>query len=152
MSSRNPFRALFQALAIFLAGAFFLSGAMAQQTQLPALQEAQPAGAEQTPARKDLVLRGDAQCTRCHDAEDNPKILEIGMTKHGVRGDGRTPTCTSCHGPSEAHLNRGSAAERPKPDRMFTKNASTPYEQRTEACLNCHRGTALCHQKASEGL
>jgi DmsE family decaheme c-type cytochrome len=149
MSSRNPFLALFQALAIFLVGAFFLSGAMAQQTQLPALGEAQPAAAEQTPARKDLVLRGDAQCTRCHDAEDNPKIFEIGMTKHGVRGDARTPTCTSCHGPSEAHLNKGSAAERPKPDRMFTKNASTPYEQRTEACLNCHRGTARTHWEGS---
>ena len=30
--------------------------------------------------RKDLVLRGDAQCTRCHDAEDSPAVLAIGHT------------------------------------------------------------------------
>ena len=49
-------------------------------------------------AAKDLVLKGDAKCTRCHDETDSPKLLSIGKTKHGTTADGRTPTCTSCHG------------------------------------------------------
>ena len=122
MSSRNPPLALFKALATLLAGAFFVSGALAQQE-----------------ARKDLVLKGDAQCTRCHDAEDNPALLDIGKTRHGTLADGRTPTCTSCHGASEAHINPGAATKRPKPDRTFTKSSLTPVAERNEACMSCHR-------------
>ena len=99
--------------------------------------------AQDKPAPKDLVLRGDAACTRCHDAEDNPQILEIGKSKHGVRGDGRTPGCTSCHGESETHINKpANSVERPKPDRTFTRKSGTPIEARNDACLSCHRGTA----------
>src|SRR5579871_3365497 len=98
-----------------LAGACFVSDALAQQAT----------------ARKDLVLKGDARCTRCHDAEDNPQIMEIGKTKHGVSGDGRTPTCTSCHGESESHVNKpANATERPRPDRTFTKKSDTPVDIR----------------------
>ncbi|HEY6821109.1 MAG TPA: DmsE family decaheme c-type cytochrome [Burkholderiales bacterium] len=109
-----------------LAGAVFVSDALAQ--------------AQQTTARKDLVLNGDAKCTRCHDAEDNPQILQIGKTRHGTRADGRTPTCTSCHGESETHVNKpADATERPKPDRTFTKKSTTPIAERNEACMSCHR-------------
>ena len=101
-----------------LAGAAFVSDALAQQAE----------------ARKDLVLNGDAKCTRCHDAEDNPKILEIGQTKHGVRGDGRTPTCTSCHGESDTHVNkpanaterRGPIARSPSARRRRSRSATRP--------------------------
>jgi DmsE family decaheme c-type cytochrome len=120
------------ALAAF---ALFAAGALAQD---------KPA------ARKDLVLNGDAKCTRCHDAEDNPQILEIGKTKHGVRGDARTPTCTSCHGESDTHVNKpANATERPKPDRTFTKKSETPIEARNDACLTCHKGTARTHWTGS---
>jgi DmsE family decaheme c-type cytochrome len=117
-----------------LAGACFVSDALAQQAT----------------ARKDLVLKGDARCTRCHDAEDNPQIMEIGKTKHGVSGDGRTPTCTSCHGESESHVNKpANATERPRPDRTFTKTSDTPVDVRNEACISCHRGTARTHWEGS---
>jgi DmsE family decaheme c-type cytochrome len=107
---------------------------------------------EKAAPRKDLVLNGDAKCTRCHDAEDNPQLLEIGKTKHGVRGDSRTPTCTSCHGESDNHVNNvrpAGSTERPKPDRTFTKHSTTQSDQRAEACLNCHRGTARTHWAGS---
>ena len=101
------------------------------------------AWAQDKAPRKDLVLNGDARCTRCHDAEDNPQILEIGKSKHGVRGDARTPTCTSCHGESESHVNKpADATERPRPDRTFTKHSTTPVDARNDACLSCHKGTA----------
>ena len=122
--------ALLGAVVLMLAGAFFVSDAVAQQ----------PAAA------KDKVLRGDAKCTTCHDENWPKPILSIGQTKHGVRGDERTPTCTSCHGESEGHLANPGAA---KPDRMFTKHADTPAEQRSEACISCHKGTARTHWEGS---
>ena len=58
---------------------------------------------------QDLVLKGDAKCTACHDEEDAPKVLYIGRTKHGTLADGGgneragwipqrcRPGRTSCH-------------------------------------------------------
>jgi len=86
------------------------------------------------------VLRGDARCTTCHDGEDKfgPRILSIGKTKHGTTADGRTPTCTSCHGESEAHVKGGNNPDKPKPDRVFNK--TTPAAVQDEACTSCHKG------------
>jgi DmsE family decaheme c-type cytochrome len=92
-------------------------------------------------ASNDLVLRDDAKCTRCHDEEDDPDLLKIGRTKHGTRADRRTPTCTSCHGESDAHINAPmSTAKRPKPDRFFGKATETPAHVRSDTCLGCHAG------------
>ena len=52
---------------------------------------------------KDIVLKGDARCTTCHDENDSPEQLAIGKTRHGVTADKRNPTCESCHGKSEEH-------------------------------------------------
>lgn len=92
-------------------------------------------------ARQDKVLKGDAQCTRCHDETEEYPVLAIGKTKHGTLADGRTPTCTSCHGESNLHVNRPpDAKERPKPDRLFGKSSKTPIAERNQACLTCHQG------------
>ena len=56
-----------------------------------------------TASGKDLVLKGDAKCTSCHD-QDEKSVMAIGKTRHGATGDSRTPTCTSCHG---AKIGRG---------------------------------------------
>ena len=108
------------------------------------------AGAQDT-AKKDLVLKGDARCTRCHDASDDFPVLAIAKTRHGTVADGRTPTCTSCHGDSETHVNKpADAKERPRPDRSFGKASSTPPEARNEACLTCHkRDTSRVHWSGS---
>ena len=42
----------------------------------------------------DLVLRGDAVCTACHDEADSPQLLAIGRTRHGVTADQRTHWAT----------------------------------------------------------
>lgn len=102
-------------------------------------------------ARQDKVLKGDAQCTRCHDENEEYPVLAIGKTKHGTVADGRTPTCTSCHGVSDRHVNRPpDAKERPKPDRMFGKSAKTPVAERNQACLTCHQGGRRIHWQMSE--
>ena len=98
---------------------------------------AMPALAQE--ARKDLVLRGDAKCTRCHDQSDDYPVLSIAQTRHGVKADGRTPTCTSCHGESERHLNKPEGAtERPKPDVTFRGTSASEPKVRNAQCLSCH--------------
>ena len=94
---------------------------------------------------KDLAQRGDANCTRCHDAESEFPVLAIGRTKHGTMADARTPTCTSCHGASEAHLQKVEGKMRSKPDVRFGKGAPTPVAQRNQACLTCHQGGKRIH-------
>lgn len=101
-------------------------------------------------ARKDMVLKGDAQCTRCHDETEEYPVLAIGKTKHGTLADGRTPTCTSCHGVSDTHANKpADALERPKPERMFGKKSTTPVAARNDACLTCHQGGNRIHWQMS---
>ena len=87
---------------------------------------------------KDLVLKGDAKCTSCHD-KDEKDVLAIGKTRHGATGDGRTPTCTNCHGESAKHIDH-KGGNRPLPDRTFTKGTTTSTEVRNETCLSCHKG------------
>lgn len=103
----------------------------------PATETSPTVAVAKLPA-KDLVLRGDAKCTRCHDESDVPKLLTIGKTKHGTKADGRTPTCTSCHGESDTHVNKSGSGDRPAPDRIFKKTVSA--DKQNEACTSCHKG------------
>jgi DmsE family decaheme c-type cytochrome len=106
-------------------------------------------GQAQTP-RKDIVLKGDANCTRCHDEGEEYPVLAIGKTKHGTVADGRTPTCTSCHGESDTHVNRPADAKvRPSPEVMFGKASSTAADRQNQACLTCHQGGTRIHWQMS---
>lgn len=93
-------------------------------------------------AQVDRTLEGDKQCTICHDENWRTPILTIYQTKHGVKGDERTPGCQSCHGASTEHRNDPSGKP---PDVVFgakSKNLS-PAEKRNEACLSCHESRVL---------
>lgn len=107
---------------------------------------------------KDLILKGDAKCTGCHDEGDepvpsmlelHPSVLSIGKTKHGTVADARTPSCTNCHGESEKHLNHKGKDKPPKPDRVFTKQGLSPATTRNEACISCHQGGNRIHWQSS---
>ena len=89
-------------------------------------------------AADDLVLKGDAKCTACHDESDSPQVLAIGKTRHGTKADGRTPTCTSCHGESEGHLGYKGSGKPPAPDRTFGKKSKNSATEKNVACLACH--------------
>ncbi len=100
-------------------------------------------------APKDLILKGDAKCTSCHDEADDskptmlnqkPSVLSIGKTKHGTVADGRTPTCVDCHGESDKHAGHKGSDKPPKPDLTFDTKSKTPVDARNESCLNCHQG------------
>jgi|APFre7841882724_1041349.scaffolds.fasta_scaffold01208_10 DmsE family decaheme c-type cytochrome len=124
--------------------AAFAAGAFACMLGLSGPASAQSGGAQPT---KDLVQRGDAKCTRCHDENDEPPVLGIGKTRHGVMADARTPTCTSCHGESDAHADKPRAA---KPERTFKRNDQhTSAQAKSEGCLSCHQGGKQIHWQGS---
>jgi DmsE family decaheme c-type cytochrome len=93
---------------------------------------------------KDIVLVGDAKCTKCHDEADDPKVLAIGKTRHGVTADIRNPTCTSCHGTSEEHIAKAGRGGEPAPkvEVGYTSRNPATVEQRNAKCLTCHQGGA----------
>jgi DmsE family decaheme c-type cytochrome len=100
---------------------------------------------------KDIVLKGDAKCTGCHDESEQPKpsmldlhpqVLKIGKTKHGTIADGRTPTCTDCHGESEKHISYKGSAKPPAADYVYTKGTKTDPSDRNTRCLTCHQTDA----------
>jgi DmsE family decaheme c-type cytochrome len=82
----------------------------------------------------DRSLEGDAVCTRCHDESENKPVLAIYQTRHGVKGDPRTPGCQSCHGASASHLKD----KKVPPDVNFGDNKSEVGAQGA-ACLACHK-------------
>lgn len=89
-------------------------------------------------------LKKDDVCTRCHDESETLPILSIYQTKHGVRGDSRTPNCQTCHGASEKHLKGDPAVKgRAAPDIVFKKGAFEISDNKVRAgqCLSCHKGT-----------
>jgi DmsE family decaheme c-type cytochrome len=122
-------------------------------TETPSAEQNQPAAENKLPdlsmeAAKSKSaqesLKRDAICTRCHDESETTPILAIYQTKHGVRGDSRTPNCQTCHGESEKHLKgdpnvKGRAA----PDVVFKKGAYAVSDDKVRAsqCLSCHKGT-----------
>ena len=103
-----------------------------------AIAQAPPADAPQADAqtvpRPDRSLTGDAVCTRCHDESETRAILSIYQTKHGVKGDSRTPGCQTCHGTSEKHLRD----KKIPPDVTFGVNKSGTRVQ-DAVCLGCHK-------------
>jgi DmsE family decaheme c-type cytochrome len=77
--------------------------------------------------------------------ELHPSVLAIGKTRHGTKADGRTPTCTDCHGDSEKHLGYKGSDKPPKPDIWFSKKTNTPATERNETCLSCHQKDSKRH-------
>jgi len=100
---------------------------------------AAPAGAQDA---QDPMPTGDSRCTTCHSASGFPQLLGIGRTKHGTRADGRTPTCTICHGESKGHAEP--AGEQAKPDVMYGKKG-TPASVQNTTCLLCHQKDSRRH-------
>ncbi len=103
---------------------------------------------------QDLVLKGEAKCTGCHDESDEPQpsmldlhpsVLSIGKTRHGAIADSRTPTCTQCHGESTSHISHKGSGKPPKSEVTFGKNSITPVEKRNEMCQGCHQKDGKRH-------
>lgn len=103
----------------------------------------------------DRTLKGDKVCTECHDENDNKAILAVYKGKHGVKADGRTPGCQSCHGASEAHVKTGPKAgeaggKRGPVDMVFGPKSKFSAKEQGEVCLTCHKGTQRTHWAGSQ--
>lgn len=99
----------------------------------------------QAATNKDLFLKEDARCTECHDEADAPELLAIGKTRHGMTGDSRTPTCTSCHGKSDKHVDYKGKDKPPSTEINYGKNTKVSAAARSESCLTCHSGGKNMH-------
>lgn len=107
-----------------------------------------PAAAAEAPA--DRSLTGDAVCTHCHDQAERKPVLSIYLTRHGVKGDRRTPGCQSCHGASLAHVrNEKDEETRPPVDVSFQRGDRAPAAQQIGTCLDCHRNGQRSHWDGS---
>jgi DmsE family decaheme c-type cytochrome len=89
---------------------------------------------------------GVGACTECHD---QPAILAILKSPHGVKGDARTPlahdaACETCHGASAAHANDGGESAVP-----VAFGQKHPIGPQNETCLSCHRGGTRIHWSGS---
>ncbi len=130
------------ALCLMLGGLLTSSGIFA--AELPDLGESSAKPTLHATAAE--ALSKDAVCTKCHDSSEVKPVLSIYQTKHGVKGDSRTPTCQGCHGASDAHVkNIDGKATRNKPDVVFgakrgSSGAYPPSEAKAQntACLSCH--------------
>ena len=140
----------FVTACLMMAGLFFAASAVMAQDKLP---EMGGDSAAQRAAIAQAALKKDAVCTRCHDESEPKPILSLYQTKHGVRGDPRTPTCQSCHGESETHLKGNLDGKgRPSPDVIFKKGVYPASDESVRAgqCLSCHKGTARANWDGSQ--
>ncbi len=103
-------------------------------------------------------LAADAVCTKCHDENEAKPIFSIYQTRHGVLGDERTPSCTSCHGESKQHLaGAGEGGDkRPPPDFVLgtshTTSGYAPSDASAQSgrCLTCHQSGLRTHWTGSQ--
>jgi DmsE family decaheme c-type cytochrome len=121
-----------------------------------------PAHAAEAPASDGpaaAALKKDAVCTGCHDENDNKAVLSIYQTRHGVKGDARTPSCQSCHGESAQHVAGGKPttkgnASRPAPEVVFKASGSgtavTDADTQAGTCATCHKGGKRVHWDGSQ--
>jgi DmsE family decaheme c-type cytochrome len=138
------FRRVLAALAVF-AGLAFAPNLWAAGNDLPDLGPSAQSKAAEAKAK----LQRDAVCTRCHDENQAAPVLSLYQTKHGMRGDPRTPSCQSCHGESLAHIKGDAKSDvRPAVDVEFKKGGSyaqTDDRKRASQCLTCHQGGLRTH-------
>lgn len=117
---------------------------------------AQAAKSADAPQVRSRAETGETKpCIECHEG-----FYAITKTKHGVKGDARTPEatgksitgnpedamCGSCHGDLTEHNKRPRVAGLVPV--VFGKKS--PAEPQNEACLNCHQSGSRIHWQGSK--
>jgi DmsE family decaheme c-type cytochrome len=116
---------------------------------------AQAAKNSDAPARSRAETGETKPCIECHEG-----FYAITKTKHGVKGDARTPAatgksitgdpedamCGTCHGDLTEH-NKKPRAPGLVP---VTFGKKSPAEPQNEACLTCHQAGARIHWQGSK--
>jgi DmsE family decaheme c-type cytochrome len=113
---------------------------------------AQCAEISSTPGDQQDNYVGSKTCMECHE-DYYTSYME---NRHGVKSDPRTPAaglgCEACHGPGARHA----ASEGEEPIQSLKVDAAGSAEEKSAACLQCHRNgrQALWHgsEHASHNL
>jgi DmsE family decaheme c-type cytochrome len=82
-------------------------------------------------ARAAMDAEASEKCLMCHEEHANTMRRSV----HAVAADKRTPTCVSCHGPSDKH------AENPaeeKPSNLYKGASALGPDEASGVCLTCH--------------
>ena len=112
-------------------------------------------GARAQDAAASRSLGASTEIKSCLNCHDDPKVTGVLHTAHSVKGDARTQVdtagCQSCHGDSQAHMAKPAEGQaRPSPEIVFSGPHTSPTEQRTKVCLDCHEGAARTHWQGSQ--
>ena len=121
--------------------------AMLMTAGLSASAFAQAAATADEPVRSRAESGATKPCVECHEG-----FYGIAKTKHGVKGDARTPAatgksitgdpadamCGTCHGDLTEHNKRPRTAGLVP----VTFGKKSPAEPQNAACLNCHESGA----------
>jgi DmsE family decaheme c-type cytochrome len=104
----------------------------------------------------EYTKKGADTCLKCHDDDSEFPVFDIFQTKHGQRGDKRTPfanlQCESCHGPGVTGVStnkdtsvKGGHAGKVRPGQTrppilsFGNKSDVPAKEQNAMCLDCHQ-------------
>jgi DmsE family decaheme c-type cytochrome len=86
--------------------------------------------------------KGADTCLKCHDEDNDYPVMPLFNTKHGERGDARSPMaglqCETCHGQGGKHQVKVKDGEKKAPIRAFGSKAWTPPAEQNAVCMSCH--------------
>lgn len=100
--------------------------------------------------------KGADTCIKCHDEDEAYPVFDIFKTKHGQKGDKRSPfaglQCEACHGPGIAgaeamqevldkggHVGKVRPGQKRPPILNFGIKSDEPVEKQNASCLSCHQ-------------
>ncbi len=100
--------------------------------------------------------KGADTCIKCHDEDEADPVFDIFKTKHGQKGDKRSPfaglQCEACHGPGVAgaeamqevldqggHVGKVRPGQKRPPILNFGIKSDEPVEKQNASCLSCHQ-------------
>jgi len=123
-------------LKTFALGLVFCIGSAVAQDEMP-----------------DYTENGADTCLRCHDEGGEVPVMDIFKTRHGHRGDSRSPfggglQCESCHGPGAQHAGRVRRGQERPPPLYNGPHSPASVEENNAICLGCHEG-GMTHNWAS---
>ena len=137
--------------ALFALLCFMLSAGAQEQAAAPAGSATETV----VPMAGKYTEKGADTCIKCHDEEADYPVFDIFKTKHGQRGDKRSPfaglQCEACHGPGVAGaaamqevLDRGGHVGKVRPGQErppilnFGTKSDEPVATQNGMCLSCH--------------
>lgn len=142
MHARHWLRDLCVALWMATCSAALLAGAV-QQGATAAVAAA--SAAVPMPGPGQYSAKGADTCLDCHDDDnDNYRPESLFKTKHGLRGDKRSPfgpkglQCETCHGPGALHSRDKLTAS----IISFKPGSKVSVERRSAICSSCHEGAS----------